>query len=493
MSIPFKQIPSTLKVPLFWAEVDPSRANSSSPVVRALLIGQKTASGDATANTPIVSAGLADAKSRFGVGSQLARMVAAYRNVDPFGELWCLPLADDGAAVAATGTIVFTGPATAAGTYYLYIGGRLVATPVTSGMTANQVAAAVNTAVNAASDLAVTSGVSAATVTLTARNGGACGNDIDIRHNYLGATAGEVLPAGVGATITAMASGATNPTLTAGLAALGDMAFEVVVSPYTDSTSLAALKSFMDDVSGRWSWQQQLYGHVLYAYRATYANLTTFGLTQNDPHASALGVYDSPTPMPEVAALLGAGTMISIRADPATPIREFVLTGMRAPPVGSRLTIAQRNGLLSSGISTFKVSQDGSCVMERLITTYQKNSFSQPDDSYYAAETLFTLAAVLRDLAGDFTSKFARMKLAADGTRFAPGSNVATPATIRASQIAKYRELEFRGWVQQSDVFAEGLVVERDPSNPRRINILWPGVIVGQLDIVALLAQFRLQ
>jgi phage tail sheath gpL-like len=52
--------------------------------------------------------------------------------------------------------------------------------------------------------------------------------------------------------------------------------------------------------------------------------------------------------------------------------------------------------------------------------------------------------------------------------------------------------MEFEGYVQGSDIFAQAIVVEQDSSNPNRVNVLWPGVLINQLRIFALLAQFRL-
>ena len=100
MDIPFRQIPTNLREPLFYAEVDASRANSASETLRVLLIGQKLAAGVAVANVPVISQGVADARLQAGSGSMLALMTAAYRANDPFGEVWYLPLSDDGAAVA---------------------------------------------------------------------------------------------------------------------------------------------------------------------------------------------------------------------------------------------------------------------------------------------------------------------------------------------------------------------------------------------------------
>lgn len=491
--IPFKNVPQNIRTPLFFAELDASHANTATANQRALLIGPMLATGIATPNVPLISSGVGDAGVQAGVNSVLALMTAAYRANDQFGELWYLPVQDAAGATAASGSIAFTSAPTANGTISLYIAGQLVTVPVTAGMTTAQVATAVAAAVNLIPAMPATAAAATSTVTLTADNKGLVGNDIDIRFNYGGTAAGEALPVGLAATITAMSGGATNPTLTTALGNLLDQPFDFIACAFTDTASLDALKAFLNDSTGRWSWQYQVYGHVFAAYRSTWAGLTTFGTARNNQHETVMGFYDSPTPAWEWAAALAGATAVSVRADPGVPMQTVVLQGIQAPPLQSRFNLSQRNTLLYDGISTFTVAADGTVAIENEITTYQTNAYGQPDNSYLEIETMFQLMYVLRRMNTMVTTKYARVKLAADGTRFAPGSNIVTPAVIRADLIALYQEMEYDGFVQNSDAFAQALIVQQNAQNPNRVDVLWPGTLVDQLRIFALLAQFRLQ
>ena len=49
------------------------------------------------------------------------------------------------------------------------------------------------------------------------------------------------------------------------------------------------------------------------------------------------------------------------------------------------------------------------------------------------------------------------------------------------------------GIVENADLFAQNLIVERDANNPNRLNVLFPPDLVNQLRVFAVLAQFRLQ
>ena len=105
---------------------------------------------------------------------------------------------------------------------------------------------------------------------------------------------------------------------------------------------------------------------------------------------------------------------------------------------------------------------------------------------------MFLLTYILRYMKTRITTKYSRMKLAANGTRFAQGAAIVTPNIIRSDVIAAYQELEFNGHVQDADAFAKALIVEQNSENPNRIDVLWPGTLINQLNVFALLAQFKL-
>ena len=226
--ISFPNIPQNIRVPLFYADIDPSNANTGQQTLRALIIGQMIAGSPGTPDQAVICQGVDATKSLSGQGSMLALMTAAYRNRDSFGEVWLLPLADDPSSTAAAGGLNFTSVPTATGVLSLYIGGQVVSLVVTPTMTLAQLATALVAQMETLPALPVTAAVDATTTTkvdFTAKNKGLAGNDIDLQLNYGGTLAGEATPAGLAVTITAMAGGATNPSaLPTALANLGEIA-----------------------------------------------------------------------------------------------------------------------------------------------------------------------------------------------------------------------------------------------------------------------------
>jgi phage tail sheath gpL-like len=495
MTVPFNNIPSQLRVPLFYAEMDNSQANGSATGVRrALAIGQKLAAGSALPNVPYIVASVAQAIGLFGRGSMLARMMQAYRDNDTYGEVWAIAVADAGAAVAATGTVTVIGTATASGALNLYIGSQRVQVPVLLNDTAAIVAASIVTAVTANADLPVTAAAAAGVVTLTAKWKGATTNDITLFDSFRGSAGGEAVPAGITLTYLAtLTGGTTNPTLTPVISAMGDDEYDFVFHPYTDSASLDAFQQELNDTTGRWSWSRQIYGHAYSALRGTLGTLVTAGDLRNDPHHTVAAIdADNPLPNWEYAAQYTARNAVFINADCARPTQTGILATAPVPRAGKKFLFNERASLLNHGIATSYVI-GGALRVERAITTYQKNTFGQPDASYLDSETLHLSAYVLRRLRGIITSKYSRHKLADDGTRFAAGAAIVTPSVIRGELIAEYERMEIEGFVENAELFAANLIVERNATDPNRLDVLYPPDYINQLRIFALLNQFRNQ
>ena len=113
----FAEIPFDWRVPGALVEVRPDRTGLGTFAwpARVLLAGQKYSAGLAAANVPQRIFTAAQAASLFGAGSQAHRMCQAFLLANPTTELWAAGQADLGGATAATGTFVFSGTPTAAG------------------------------------------------------------------------------------------------------------------------------------------------------------------------------------------------------------------------------------------------------------------------------------------------------------------------------------------------------------------------------------------
>jgi phage tail sheath gpL-like len=572
MPLSFRYIPSTLRTPFFFAEVDPTNLNTAQQNYVGLLIGQLLPTGNrvitATTNaaqasgttlnfsaasianlnssgyifaldrtspsaipaltnvtavnkstgvvslsaiatgvgsgdsiqfvdlTPVWITSQANCAAMFGQGSQLARMNAARLQADNFGQWWAQPLPDDLQSIKATGSIILTGSPTSSGSLSFYISGIAVPVAVAAAATASTMATAVAAAINAAVGplngiLPVSAVASTNTVNLTALNGGAAGNDIDIRINYYGPANNEAVPPGMAVQISPMAGGATNPTswLTGLLAMIPQsQPFAAIANPYSDTTSLNAIQLWMGDISGQWAWSTMNYGCVFAAMNGSAGTLQTAGSARNDQHMTIMGVNASPSDPPLWAATIAGAAMAAQRAQPGASLNSIQLPGLLPPSPINLFPLPVQNTFLWSGISTFSVV-GGNVSVQKLITTYQFNSFGDPDNSFLEVETMYRIAYAIQQMKIQTQSQYAGYLLADDGTRFAPGINVATPSLIAAFIVSIYQQLIYQGICQDLAQFQAALLVERNQQNPGRVDILWPGILINDLDIVALLAQ----
>lgn len=492
--VSFNRFPADFLLPLTWIEFDASQMGTPMTTGRALLVGTMIDSGNATPGEPVPIGTADEAIALFGAGGQLTRMIEMFRRNNLVQQLWALPIAEP-TGDEAEGSITVTGPATASGTIRLYVGGQIVPVAVSSGDAATAIATAIKDAVNATPSLPVTATSDNAEVTLTVKWAGTTGNAIRVFANYRGKGDGEEMPAGVQLAIVQPTGGTGDPDLAAALDALGEEPFEVVGTAFTDTSAL----NLYDEVwgtgdEGRWGWMMKLYGHVYCDRHASFSDHVTHGGTRNGPHVSIFrSEADAPSPPWEKTGARCGKILRSIVNDPARPLHSLSLEGIMAPKAADRFSRTERNTLALNGGATDRVVANV-VQIEAPVTTYRVNEHGVPDNGQRYVEPMHTVAAVLRELERVVTVKYPRHKLANDGTRLRPGQAIVTPNVIRAELVAEYERLEIdRGWVENTAAFKNHLVVERDPQNPDRLNVLYPPDLVNQLRTLAVLAQPRLQ
>jgi len=489
--VDFNGIPTTLRVPFTYVEFDNSRAlqGSSTQPYKTLLIGQKLTAGSEPELTVKTITSEAQAITLYGLGSSIHRSVAAYLANNSVTELQVIAIDDLAAGVNATGSLSVTGPATADGVINLYVGSQKIIVGVTSGDTAVEIAAAIVAKLPSSSSYpisAAVNGTNAYIADLTAKHKGEIGN-VDVRVNYLDS---ESLPAGVGITITGMASGAGNPDMAEVIAAMPDEQFNIIINPWVDGTNLALLEVELAD---RWGPTRQIDG-VAIAYKTdTLSNLQVLGNSRNSKHSCIVGPAKSaPNPDYEWAAAKAGQVALAASIDPARPFQTLPLVGILAPKASEQFTLTERNILLSDGIATDKVAGGGQVVTERLITTFQTNAASIPDASYLDANTPLTLSYLRYDFRAQMSSKFPRHKLMSDGVKIGSGQAVLTPLGGKAEAVRIFQGWLDAGLVEGIEQFKNDIVVERNKQDATRLDFLLPPDLANQLRVLGTQIQFLL-
>lgn len=486
-----------MRVPMFAVEFDDSKAFQGSSVLtyKALIFGQKTAAGTATAGQfYLLNEQIVD--QYFGVGSDLARMAKKWFEGNKFTEVWAYPFADP-AGVQATGKISFVGTAvTADGEVPLLINGTRIAFSVANLDDDAAVCAAAVAAINADTSLPVTAavnGVNDYECDLTAKNAGIIGNEINLQYCYYD---GEVLPSGVVITITAMANGTLSIDVTNMIAAIGEDWYQVIVGSVVDATNLALIEA---ELLSRFGPLRMIDGVYVCARRGIGADKATklteliaFGNGRNSKHVTCMNNTYIPNDPAEFAAGYAAQIAYEGSIDPNRPLQTLTVVGILPPKKGERNSLTENNSLLMDGISTFDIVASD-VVIQRAITMYQLNGAGSPSISYLNVETLLTLMYMRYDFRTTIRTKYPRAKLASDGVRVQAGMQVMTPAVGKTEALAIFRKWEYMGLCENVTQFKRDLVCVRNQSDPDRLDWTMSPDLINQFRVGAALIQFLLE
>lgn len=462
-NISFDTIPSSIRKPGKYIEFNTKLAVRTLPgnLQKTRIIAQKTAAGTATANVPVNVFSDAEAQVLFGVGSQAHLMVRAALKANPYLQLGVLPVDDAGAGVAATKTVTITGPATSAGVFSLLIGNAAVEIALAAGDAQNAIATALNAQLAKQPDLPFTAGVATNVVTLTARNKGTQANNI--------AVSATVTATGVGATVANGVTGATDPTLATPLAAIFASGDNVLISAWNDSTSLTALRTHLDAVSG--ALEQR--GAVLaFGWSGSLATGTSLAGTINSGRQSGGLLPGTISPAYELAAAYGA--VIASEEDPARPLNTLPLVGIAPPPLASRLTRTEQENALNNGMSPLEVGPGERVQIVRAITTYTLDPQSIPDVALLDLTTIRTLDYVRKAVRERISLRFPREKLSSR-TAFKVRSEI-------LDVLYKLEELEI---VEEVEANKDGVIVEKDLQDNNRLDAKIPTDVVNGLHVFA--------
>ena len=498
-------IPTTHLVPLFWATMDASGANTAvAGAYPTLLLGQKLAGGSGSVDTLCSVTSAAEVAEMFGVGSMIHRQAIAYFASDPMAEVWAFAVDDPDPGVAATGKLTLTGTATEDGIFNLELGGQALAIGVSTDDTADDVGAAIAAALpthaSAPNDYPVSASNLAGVVTFTAKWKGDSGNNIRLAVNPLGAAGRQITPAGIVPVITntigKLAGGSGAPDLSdlGGIIASFDLDHLVVGFSDWEDTLLTLATEF-NDATGRWSYLRQQYGHVWAATQGTSSEVAAILAELNDQHLCLVPVEGSQVdcdskvgnPPWEISAGYAALCAAAMRLDPAAGLYGLQLRNssdgkvkFRAPARADRWGAAVRNSILQDGGATATYSRTGAILVERPVTTYTETGGGSPDTSYRNVQRLFSSMKWLRECRAIIESSFGTAK-----------NDATTRDAIKGAIVAKYAELEALGIVEDTDGFAEALRVEQNSEDLDRVDILAPPRYVHQLNVVAFTNQLQ--
>lgn len=488
-TVPFNQISGGIVAPIFAFEVNSGGTFEAES--RIVLVGHKTSAGAMSTDTPVFAASQEAVDALAGPTSILRDMYRRARANAPAEEIWIAAAPDTG--TAQTWTLTVGAIPAAGGIGVVDIAGERVQIAIAAGATASTVATDLAAAVNAHYDeltkatLPVTAAAATNVVTLTAAHKGTIFADLDIWADP--SVTGNLFATAL--TIAAATAGAGTPDLSTLFAALGDDEWTTIVCPFSDDTNLQRARDLLGDVSGRWSWSRQSYGHLWTVKTDTAAALVTWGeALTDDRHVTGLGRIASSgdaTPawgwLASYTALQAAWLHDGASGNVSRNQTGRALVYVKAPRSRSKWpSHATRNALLKARVSTWSVV-NGVVAVDKAVTMSKKNALGQTDTTFRDVQALYQLVYAL---------KFFRFRLSVEHGQKAiastnPGGNAAisTPNDIRATFVHAYGALVTRGVLEDLDAFASAIRVERDADASNRVNVLAPLDRVNPLDVIA--------
>ena len=489
----FDDVPARVLDPGVYTEVDDSGAAGTAIGLpkRILLVGGRTSAGSVLAGVLTRITGDGQGTAYFGPGSMLEQMIDQARGFSTNArrvEMWAIAVNDDASGVAAAGTITFAGTATADGEVVYLVGGRRIEVPVSDDDAAATVATAA--AAEDHTHTAMADTVSGAVLTLTARNDGPAGNHIDIRQVSM--------PAGITATIVQPTSGATPPSFTATISAIGGQQWTHIALGYDDDASVDA---FETELARRAGPMVDQWGHIFVGSNDSLANALTYGAARNSQYTTVGHLHLAPSSPWEIAAWTCMAD--AERDDPARPrngisgaTRGFYGTGsggLTPTRMEDFLISEDRQQLLDAGITPLKVDEFARISVARMITTRQTDDNAVSSDVWLDITTPRTIAACIYTWEARIKALYPAHKKDGDGGVQVGG--VVTPKEIKAVAAAVFDDTWVsRGWVKSSQraEFIASIIVEDHDSDVNRFNIQFEPPLINGAHVFATKFAFRL-
>lgn len=421
-----------------------------------------------------------DAGNRFGFGSMAHRLVAQAFLGSSGVPTYVLPQAEAGGAVAAAGSIDFTGStATASGNLPFYVAGYAVPVAITSGMTAAQIATALVAAVTANKALPVSAAVNGVTtgqVDFTAKSKGPWGNAIDLSFNL---DVGDALPAGVTAAVVDMANGAGIPVMATALAALGtgddanEAGYTDIVHGYgQDATTLGAISDYVgagNDFLGLYGKTvarpfRALTGDTAAGSAALAALIVVSDGRKLDRANGVLAVPGSQNHPAEIAAQ-AIGHMARIAQQRvAQSYIDVPLIGIRSGAKADRWTsdYDNRDTAVKSGISPTRV-RNGVVYLQNVVSFYRPDNVPVDSNGYRSMRNIAIVQNMLASIRSNFEQeKWQGISIVGNTARvgnMTDRTKARDTSAVTDDYVALARGFENKAWVYEADYTIRNLSV----------------------------------
>lgn len=425
------------------------------------------------------------AATRYGFGSPIH--LAALQLLPPTGggvgtiPVTVYPLADDGAGVAATGSITPSGAATAQGTYRVRVAGILSAPfTVANGDAVNIICDKIVAAVNAVLEMPVLAADGATDVDLTAKWDGESGNDLVVE--VLDST-GTAPTSGLTFAIVQPAGGAADPDIAAALAKFGSTWVTLAVNAL-GPTNTDALDALSAAGEGRWG---ELLRRPFVAFtgsaEADVATATTVTAARSTDRVNAQVVAPGSVSLPVQIAAAQVREIAKVANDnPPTDYGARRVRGVLPGADGVQWDYAQRDQAVKAGSSTVEV-KDGLVQISDVVTMYRPTGETPP--AYRYVVDIIKLMQIIYNLDLEFSqAAWNGAPLIADGQPTA-NPNARKPSAAKAAVCAILDALALDAVITDPETAKANTTAAINSQNPKRLDVSTVVQLSGNTNIIS--------
>ena len=421
----------------------------------------------------------AEVGALYGHGSPLH--LAALQLLPPNGDgvgsvpVTVFPLVDDGGALTAAGDITPVGTATKAGSFKIVINGiKSAAFAIAVGDVVADVTALITTAINAELNMPGIAVDGTTVVDIDAKWAGDSGNALII--SIEGPT-----DTGITLGITQPTGGATNPSITAALAQVGDV-WETMVLNCLDIDDSDSLDEFSVFGEGRWGSLTRKPLVVFTGHNKLTPNdiIAITDLRKSDRTNVALPNPDSVS-LPFVSAAGQLARIVKVANN--NPARDYgrqpanyILPGTD----GEQWTYPQRDQAVKGGASTVEVT-DSVVRVSDVVTMFHPDG--DPNPAYRFVKDIVKLQNVIFNVDLIFNTE------AWDGAPLIPDDqptvnpDAKKPKNALAALGALADSLGNNALISDVPFTKENMQAEIDSGNPNRLNQVFPVKLSGNVNI----------
>ncbi len=441
-----------------------------------LIVGQydQTLAAGITDDVPVKVTTADQAGTLFGFGSELHRQAMwIFGALGGFYDnMWAVPIAEPGAAVKASGDIVFgAGPATSGGTFRFSIGGDIVNVNVAIDDTITGIGDALVAAITAELGASVTAVNALGTVTVTAKTAGVNGNEISLVLNPSGQTDEDLNPAGVTVTVPGSGgylTGGVGATDVSGIwANLGSRWYTHISGPYTDATNLASYDAAGD---ARFDPGTNRFFAAYFGYvKENYAAALAVPATINSKWINPTWEDRSYSPRWEMQAAVMGFSMASMALDPGRPFKTLAV-GIPVNPATPNRTYDENDALFRAGMGYFNVDTAGALRIGDLATTYRTAPGGAPTEEWFDTVAIHLRQQKSFNLETLFLGSPYERGIVADDTTITAKDYVIKPAKVITDLFGMIDFWNSEGWTKNPATVKATVAAEINTGNNSRID-----------------------